>query len=157
MSSKVKPVPEGYATVTPYLIVKDCAGAIAFYKKAFGATERFRFDAPGGKIGHAELNIKDSIVMMADEWPDHGAKGPAAFGGTPVSLMIYCEDVDAWVKRAVDAGAKVTRPVEDQFYGDRAGEVVDPYGHKWHIATHIEDVSPEEMQRRMEALGKKSG
>lgn len=156
MNSKVRPIPEGYAAVMPYLIVNDCAGAIEFYKKAFGATERFRFDAPGGKIGHAEIEINGSIVMMADEYPEMGAKAPAAFGGSPVSLMVYCEDVDAMVKRAAEAGARIERPVENQFYGDRAGSIVDPYGHRWHIATHVEDVSPEEMKRRMQAFEKQS-
>jgi PhnB protein len=156
MSSKVKPIPEGYTAVTPYLIVADCAAAIEFYKKAFGATERFRFDAPGGKIGHAEIALNGSIIMLADEYPDMDAKSPRAYGGSPVSLMVYCEDVDALVKRAVDAGAEIVRPVENQFYGDRAGGLQDPFGHKWHIATHVEDVSPEEMKRRMEAFEKKS-
>jgi PhnB protein len=148
MASKAKFIPEGYNTVTPYLIVEGAARALAFYKKAFGAKEVMRFDGPDGKVGHAEIRIGNSPIMLADEFPDMGAKGPQAFGGSPVSLHLYVEDVDGLAKQAVAAGAKLTRPVEDQFYGDRLGSVTDPFGHVWHIATHKEDLSPEEMKKR---------
>src|SRR3954447_13114919 len=147
----VKPIPDGYHSVTPYLVVQGAAKALEFYKKAFGATELFRMPGPGGKIMHAEIRIGDSPVMLADEFPEMDARGPQTLGGTPVGLMIYCEDVDALFNQAVSAGAKVLRPVVDQFYGDRSGTVADPFGHKWTIATHKEDVSPEEMKRRMAA------
>ncbi len=147
----VKPIPEGYHSVTPYLIVRGGAEAIEFYKKAFGASELFRMDAPGGKIGHAEIKIGDSPIMLADEYPDMGYKGPQSLGGSPVSIMIYVEDVDAIFNRAVDSGATVKEALQDKFYGDRMGTVVDPFGHIWHIATHKEDVSPEEMERRAKA------
>jgi PhnB protein len=146
----VKPIPEGYHTATPYLIVRGAERALEFYKKAFGATELMRFPAPEGKIGHAEIKIGDSPIMLADEFPDMGNRSPQSFGGTPVSIMLYVEDVDAVAKRAVAAGAKEQRPVKDQFYGDRSGTFEDPFGHVWNIATHKEDVSPEEMRRRME-------
>jgi len=146
----VKPIPEGYRSVTPYLIVGDAAGAIEFYKKALGATERMRFAAPGGKVGHAEVTIGDSVVMLADEFPDMGFRGPKSLGGSAVSLMVYVEDVDTAFRRAIAAGAKELRPVKDQFYGDRSGTFEDPYGHVWTLGTHIEDVSPEEMKRRSE-------
>ena len=148
----VKPIPEGYHTVTPYLVVQGAAKALEFYKKAFGATELVRMPGPGGKVMHAEIRIGDSPVMLADEFPEMDARGPQALGGTPVGLCIYVENVDALFDRAVTAGAKVLRPVVDQFYGDRSGTVADPFGHKWTIATHKEDVSPEEMKRRMAAL-----
>jgi PhnB protein len=148
MASKTTFIPEGYNTVTPYLIVDGAERALAFYKKAFGAKEVMRFDGPGGKVGHAEIRIGNSPVMLADEFPDMGAKGPQAFGGSPVSLHLYVEDVDALAKQAVAAGAKLTRPVADQFYGDRLGSVTDPFGHVWHIATHKEDLTPEEMKKR---------
>jgi PhnB protein len=148
MASKVKAVPEGYNTVTPYIIVDGAAHALEFYKKAFGAKEVMRFNGPDGKVGHAEIRIGSSPVMLADEFPDMGAKGPQAFGGSPVSLHLYVEDVDALAKQAVAAGAKLTRPVADQFYGDRLGSVTDPFGHVWHIATHKEDLSPQEMKQR---------
>lgn len=153
MSVPVKPIPDGYHTVTPYLIVNDAAAAIEFYKKAFGAAELFRFPAPGGKIGHAEVKIGDSHIMLADEFPEMGAQSPQTIGGSPISLMLYVEDVDAMAKRAVAAGATVTRPVKDQFYGDRSGSFTDPFGHQWHIATHKEDISPEEMKKRAAAAG----
>jgi len=152
MAGKVKPIPDGYHRVTPYLIVDGAANAIEFYKKAFGASELLRFPAPDGRIGHAEVKIGDSTVMLADEHPERGARGPKAFGGSPISLLLYVEDVDRTVERAVAAGAKVTRPVADQFYGDRTGGIQDPFGHEWYVATHVEDVSPEEMQRRSEAM-----
>jgi PhnB protein len=147
----VKAIPEGYHAVTPYLIVDGAARAIEFYTRAFGARELFRMGAPGEKVGHAELQVGDSRIMLADEFPEMDARGPKSIGGTPVSLMIYVEDVDAVVPRAVAAGAKVVRPIQDQFYGDRSGNIEDPFGHKWTIATHKEDVSPEEMARRARA------
>ena len=155
MTSKVKPIPDGYTTVTPYLIVDGAAAALEFYTKAFGAKEIFRMPAPGGRIGHAEIMIGDSHIMLADEHPEIGAKGPKTIGGSPISIMLYVEDVDAVAKQAEAAGAKITRPVADQFYGDRTGGLEDPFGHTWYVATHIEDVSEEEMQKRMEAAHKK--
>ena len=152
MAGKVKAIPDGYGSITPYLVVNEAAGAIEFYKKAFGATEIMRMDAPGGKIGHAEIRIGDSVVMLADEHPDFGAHAPQRYGGTPVSLLLYVEDVDKVVKGAVDLGSKLQRPVQDQFYGDRSGTIFDPFGHQWTIATHKEDVTPEEMEKRMAAL-----
>jgi PhnB protein len=147
----VKPIPEGYHSVTPYLIIRGATAAIDFYKKAFGAIELFRFPAPEGKIGHAEIKIGDSPIMLADEFPDMGYKAPQTLGGSPVSIMIYVDDVDATFDRAVDAGATLKDAVSDKFYGDRMGTVVDPFGHVWHVATHKEDVSAEEMQRRAAA------
>jgi PhnB protein len=147
----VKPIPEGYHSVTPYLIIKGATEAIEFYTKAFGAIELFRFPAPGGKIGHAEIKIGDSPIMLADEYPDMGYKGPQSLGGSPVSLMIYVDDVDVVFDRAVNAGATVKEAVADKFYGDRVGGLVDPFGHVWHVATHKEDVSMEEMERRAKA------
>jgi len=146
---KPKPIPEGYHSVTPAVIVHDGAGALDFYKKAFGAEEVLRMPM-GDKIGHAEIKIGDSIVMLSDEWPDMGFLGPRTRGGTTVSLMIYVEDADSAFKRAVDAGGTAERPVENQFYGDRSGTLIDPFGHRWTISTHIEDVEPAEMNRRME-------
>ncbi len=155
MTSKVKPIPEGYHSLTPYLIIKNAADAIEFYKKAFGATELFRIDQPDGKIGHAEIKIGDSPIMLSDEFPEMGHRGPQSLGGSPVSLMLYVEDVDAVVNRATTAGAKLDRPVEDKFYGDRAGSLTDPFGHIWHIGTHKEDVSPQEMEKRAAAAAGK--
>jgi PhnB protein len=146
-------IPEGYHSVTPYLVVDGAAAALEFYTKAFGATELMRMPAPGGKIGHAEIMIGDSHVMLADEHPEQGHVGPKTVGGTPVGLMIYVPDVDTMFKTALSLGATETRPVEDQFYGDRMGSLKDPFGHNWMIATHIEDVSPEEMEKRMAAMG----
>ena len=154
MSNKVRPVPEGYHTATPYLIVKDGAGAIEFYKKAFGATELMRMADSSGKIGHAEIKIGDSVIMLADEVTEMGYRSPQSLGGSPVSILLYVEDVDALFSQAVATGAKVQRPVQDQFYGDRIGGVTDPFGHVWYIATHKEDVSPEEMQKRAAAAGR---
>jgi PhnB protein len=154
MTSKPKPVPDGYHTATPYLIVNGAAQAIEFYKKAFGATEMMRMAQPGGKIGHAEIKIGDSPIMLADESPDVGARSPQSIGGSPVSIMLYVEDVDRIFSQAVAAGAKVKRPVADQFYGDRTGGIEDPFGHLWYIATHKEDVSPEEMRKRAAAAGR---
>ena len=154
----VKPIPEGYHSVTPYLIIKGAADAIAFYQKAFGATELFRFPAPDGKIGHAEIKIGDSPIMLADEFAEMGYKGPQALGGSPVSLMIYLEDVDTVFNRAVEAGASVKEAVQDKFYGDRTGTLTDPFGHVWHVSTHKEDVSMEEMEERAkQASAKASG
>ena len=141
-------IPEGYHSVTPYLIVDGAEEAIRFYERAFGATEMLRLPM-GGKIGHAEVRIGDSIVMLSDEWPDYGKLGPASRGGATSSLMIYLEDVDAAFERAIAAGATLERPVEDQFYGDRSGTVTDPFGHSWTLSTHVEDVAEDEMQRRM--------
>jgi PhnB protein len=146
----VKPIPDGYHTVTPYLIVRGAAGALEFYKKAFGATELFRMAGPGDRVGHAEIALGDSRIMLADEHPEFGAVSPQTVGGTPVSLCLYVPDVDALAERAVAAGAKVLRPVKDQFYGDRSGTFADPFGHVWTIATHKEDLSPQELQRRGE-------
>ena len=147
----VKPIPEGYHTATPYLIIEGAANAIEFYKQAFGATELFRFPAPSGKIGHAEIKIGDSPIMLADAYPDMGYNGPKSLGGSPVSLMIYVEDVDTVFNRAVDAGATVKEAVSDKFYGDRIGTLIDPFGHVWHVSTHKEDVSLEEMEKRAKA------
>jgi PhnB protein len=149
----VKPIPEGYHSVTPYLIIEGATQALEYYKKAFGATELFRMPAPDGKIGHAEIKIGDSIIMLADEYPEMGFKGPQ--GGSPVGLMIYVPDVDTQFKKAIDAGGKVMKPLQDQFYGDRSGTLTDPFGHVWTISTHKEDVSPEEMDRRHQEFVKK--
>ena len=143
-----KPIPEGYHTITPYLAVDDAAEAIEYYQKAFGAKERVRMKAPDGKIGHAELEIGDSLVMLSDPFPQATTKSPSELGGTSASVFMYVEDVDATVKQAVDAGAKVTMEVSDQFWGDRFGSVVDPFGHQWSIATHVEDLTPEEIAER---------
>ena len=151
MTSRVKPIPDGYYTATPYLIVREAAKAIEFYRQAFGATELMRMPAPGGKVGHAEIRIGNSTIMLADEAPEMGARSPETIGGSPISILLYVEDVDAVFKQAVAAGAKVTRPVKDQFYGDRMGGITDPFGHAWYIATHKEDVSPEEMKTRAAA------
>jgi PhnB protein len=154
MTTTVKPIPEGYHTATPYLIVRNAARAIEFYKKAFGATELMRMAEPSGRIGHAEIRIGDSPIMLADEVPEMGFRSPESFGGSPVSILLYVEEVDAVFNQAVAAGAKVQRPVADQFYGDRTGGVTDPFGHTWYIATHKEDVSPEEMRKRAAAAGR---
>ena len=146
----VKPIPEGYHTVTPYLIVKDARRALEFYKKVFAANELMRFEM-GDRIGHAEIKIGDSIIMLADEFPEMGHRSPKSLGGSPVGLAIYVPDVDTLAKQIVAAGAKVQRPVKDQFYGDRSGTFEDPFGHVWTIATHKEDLSPEEVQRRFKA------
>lgn len=144
----VKPIPEGYHTVTSYLIIDGAADAIEYYKKAFGATELFRFPAPGGKIGHAEIKIGDSPIMLADAYPELGYNGPKSLNGSPVSLMIYVDSVDTVFSRAVEAGASVKEAVTDKFYGDRMGTLIDPFGHVWHIGTHKEDISVEEMKKR---------
>ena len=145
------PIPEGYSTITPYLIVTGAERAIEFYKKVFGATELMRFAQPDGKIGHAEIKIGNSIVMLADESPDMGYRSPQSLGGSGTGIMLYVEDVDTVFQRAVEAGAKTHQAVKNQFYGDRSGSLIDPFGHMWTVATHVEDVSPEEMQHRMEA------
>ena len=147
----VKTIPDGYHSVTPYLIISGAADAIDYYKNAFGATELLRMPAPGGKVGHAEIKIGDSPIMLADEFPEMGYKSPTTLGGSPVSIMIYVEDVDSVFKKAITAGGKEQRPVKDQFYGDRSGTLADPFGHIWHVATHTEDVSAEEMERRASA------
>jgi len=144
-----KAIPEGYHSLTPYLIFKDAAAAIEFYKRALGATELYRMPAPGGKIGHAELQIGDSRLMLADEAPDWGALSARTVGGTPVTLHLYSEDVDALADRFVKAGGKVLRAVQNQFYGDRSGQFEDPEGYKWNLSQHVEDVPMEEMERRM--------
>ena len=154
--AKVKPIPDGYHSITPYLCCDGASAAIDFYKRAFGATERLRMDAPGGKVGHAELEIGDSVIMLADEFPEMDFRAPKGGGGTPVNLHLYVDDVDATFARAVKEGARVLRPLEDKFYGDRSGSLADPFGHVWHLATHTEDLSPEEMKRRGEAEAKKA-
>ena len=154
MTSRAKPIPEGYHTATPYLIVRDAASAIEFYKRAFGAAELMRMAEPSGKVRHAEIKIGNSPIMLVDEFPEIGARSPQSFGGSPVSFLLYVEDVDAVFSQAVAAGAKVLHPVEDQFYGDRRGGVTDPFGHLWYIATHKEDLTPEEMRKRAAAAGR---
>ncbi len=148
----VKPIPDGYPRVTPYLIIDGASAAIEFYGSVLGATERMRMPAPDDKVGHAELQIGDSVIMLADEAPGMGARGPRAVGGTPVTLHVYVEDVDSVFDRAVEAGAKALSPVEDRFYGDRSGQFEDPFGHRWDVATHVEDVPPEDMAKRMAAM-----
>jgi len=150
----VKPVPDGYPSLTPYLIVRDGAAAVAFYQTVFGARLRMKLDGPGGKVGHAELEIGNSVVMLADEHPEMGALAPPSVGGTPVGLHLYLDEVDAVAKKAVANGAILKRPVENQFYGDRLGSIVDPFGHLWHISTHVEDVAPDEIARRAAALAR---
>jgi PhnB protein len=148
----VKPIPDGYPQITPYLAVAGGGDAIDFYTKVFGARERMRMPGPDGKIGHAELEIGNSLIMLADEFPDMGHRGPKTVGGTPVTINIYVEDVDDVFERAVEAGAKELRPVENQFYGDRSGQFEDPFGHKWSVATHVEDVPADEMEKRAAAM-----
>lgn len=146
-----KPIPEGYHAATPYLIIKGAAEAIEFYKRAFGASELLRMADPQGRVGHAEIKIGDSVIMLADEHPAMGYRSPRSLGGSSVSILLYLEDVDTVFQRAVKTGARVLRPVANQFYGDRSGTLEDPFGHVWTVATHVEDVPPEEMQRRAEA------
>ncbi|MDQ6733580.1 MAG: VOC family protein [Nitrospirota bacterium] len=148
----IQPIPEGYHTATPYLIVKGAGLAIEFYKQAFGASEVMRMDGPNGRVGHAEIRIGDSPIMLADEYPEMGIRSPQSLGGAGVSMLLYVEDVDARFKKAIAAGAKEIKPVQDQFYGDRSGTLEDPFGHVWTIATHKEDVSPDEMKKRSEAF-----
>jgi len=154
---KVHFIPKGYHSVTPYLACKDAARAIDFYKQAFGAAEMMRMPAPGGKIGHAEVKISDSRVMLTDEYPEMDFLGPLARGGTTVHIHVYVKDVDAMVERAVAAGAKLIREVKDQFYGDRSGSLQDPFGHIWHLATHKEELSKAEMRKRAEKAMKERG
>jgi PhnB protein len=152
-----KPIPDGYHTVTPYLIIQGAARAIKFYEEAFDATELFRMADPGGKVGHAEISIGDSRIMLADEHPDMGFRSPQSLGGSAVGIHLYVEDVDSMAGRAVAAGATVLRAVQDQFYGDRSGTLVDPFGHVWTLATHERDVSPEEIEKHFEASLKQEG
>ena len=149
----VKPIPEGYPRVSPYLVVDGAQKAIEFYTTVLGFAERMRMPGPDGRIGHAELQLDDSVVMLADEFPEVGAKSPSAYGGSPVSLTVYVEDVDATFERATESGATVVRPLENQFYGDRSATFDDPFGHRWTIHSHVEDVSPEEMARRAAEMG----
>ena len=149
--AKVNPIPEGYHSVTPYLSIKGAAAAIDFYKKVFGATELFRMAGPEGKIGHAEIKIGNSPIMLADEYPEMEFVSPQTLKGTPVGLMIYVDDVDTMFKQAISAGATEVKPLQNQFYGDRSGTLKDPFGHVWTVATHVEDVAPEEMERRAAA------
>jgi PhnB protein len=146
--AKVKPIPDGYHSITPYLIIRGAKKAMEFYSKAFGAQEVFKMEDEKGTIGHAEMRIGSSIFMLADEKPNMPHKSPATLGGSPISIMLYVEDVDSTFKQAVSAGAEVERPLANQFYGDRTGGVKDPFGFSWYISTHVEDVSPEEMERR---------
>lgn len=148
---KVQPIPAGYHSITPYLVVKDAAAALAFYKKAFGAVEKLRMEEKG-RIGHAEIQIGTSRMMLADEYPDMGARAPLPGNPPPVGIMLYVKDVDSVFKRAVAAGAAVERPLTTQFYGDRMGGIIDPFGHRWYIGTHVENVSPKELKRRMAAM-----
>jgi PhnB protein len=148
----VKPIPDGYTEITPYLFIDGASAAIDYYKTVFGAQERMRLPGPDGKIGHAELTIGNSVLMLADESADMGALGPKSVGGTAVSLMVYVPDVDATFKTAIANGGKELQAVDDKFYGDRSGELEDPFGHRWSISTHVEDVSEEEMSRRMQAM-----
>jgi len=150
----VKPIPDGYASVTPYLIINGAAQALDFYKKVFNASERMRMPTPDGKIGHAEIQIGNSVIMLADECPERGAKSPHTIGGTPVSIHLYVANSDEIYTKAVAAGATQLQPVKNQFYGDRSGGFTDPFGHSWYVSTHIEDVSPEELKKRMEAMRK---
>ena len=152
MTNQVKPIPDGFRGATPYLCVKGAAEAIDFYRRAFGAVELMRMGAPGDRVGHAEIKINDALIMISDEFPEMKFVSPQTLGGTPVMLYLYFEDVDAVAERAVAAGAKLIKPVADQFYGDRSGRLEDPFGHSWYIATHIEDVSPGEAVRRAAAL-----
>jgi PhnB protein len=151
MAGKVNAIPSGYHTLTPYLVVNDASRAIEFYKQVFGAKETVRMGGPGGKVGHAELKIGDSMLMLSDEMPGSGNRSPQSLGGSPVSVFMYVENVDSVFDQAVKAGAKADKPPEDMFWGDRFGHLTDPFGHLWAIATHIEDVAPEEMRKRAQA------
>ena len=153
MAKPGKPIPDGFHTVTPHLTMKNAGEAIEFYRKAFGAEEVARMPGPGGSVMHAEIRIGDSPIMLNDEFPEHGARGPKTIGGTPVSIHLYVNDVDALFDRAVKAGAKVTMPIADMFWGDRFGKLEDPFGHQWSLATHKEDVTPEECMERAKAAG----
>ncbi len=151
--AEVKPIPDGYPRVTPYLCIDGASAAIDFYREVFAASERMRMPAPDGKVGHAELQLGDSVIMLSDEFPEMGVRSPQTVGGTPVTLSVYVEDVDGVFDRAIQAGATALRPVEDQFYGDRTGQFEDPFGHRWSVATHVEDVPPDEMARRAAEAG----
>jgi PhnB protein len=153
----VKPTPDGFHNVTPYLFVRNAAGAIDFYKSVFGAAEIMRMPGPDGRIMHAEIKIGDSIVMLADENPHMGMMSPQTVGGFSAGMHVYVEKVDAVVQKAIDNGAKLLRPIKDQFYGDRSGSVLDPFGHLWSVATHVEDVSPEELKKRMAGMSQAAG
>lgn len=148
----VQPIPEGYPQVMPYLSIQGASEAIDFYSKVFGFTEIVRMGGPDGKVGHAELKLGESVIMLSDEMPDMGNKSPKTIGGSPVTIALYIEDVDSVYKRAIDAGAKEVSPLENQFYGDRSGQFEDPFGHRWNVSSHIEDVSPEEMEKRMNEM-----
>ena len=148
----VKPIPEGYHTVTPYLYIDGAARAIEFYKRAFGATELFRMDGPDGRVGHAEIKIGDSVIMLADEHPEMGVRGPKTLGGSSCCLLLYVANVDELFRQAIAAGGKEVRPVKDQFYGDRSGSLEDPFGHNWSLATHVEDLSLDEVKRRFDSF-----
>lgn len=148
MAGKVNPIPQGYHSLTPYLVANDASRAIEFYTQAFGAKELVRMGGPGGKIGHAELKIGDSMLMISDEMPGSGSRSPQSLGGSPVSIFMYVENVDSVFNKAVQAGAKADMPPQDMFWGDRFGKLTDPFGHSWALATHIEDVAPEEMKKR---------
>jgi PhnB protein len=154
--ANVSPIPQGYHSITPYLFIQGASSAIDYYKKVFGAEERMRMPGPDGRVMHAELQIGDSIVMLADENPEMGAKSPKTIGGAASSLHVYVRDVDTTTQKAVDGGGQLVRPVKNQFYGDRSGSIIDPFGHLWSIATHIEDVSPEEMKKRMAKMATQS-
>lgn len=149
--ANVQPIPDRYGSVTPYLCVDGAADAIDFYSRVFGATEQMRMPSPGGKIGHAELNLGDSVIMLADEHPEMGFLSPKSIGGTPVTIHLYVEDVDMVFRRAIDEGATAERELENQFYGDRSGQFTDPFGHRWSVATHVEDVPADEMEKRVAA------
>ena len=152
MANNVKPIPEGYEHATPYLIIRGAGKAIEFYKKALGAVEIARYEDDKGRVGHAEIKIGGALIMLADEYPEMNIKSPASLGGSPVMVHLYVNDVDSTFNRAVAEGSRIFQPLQDKFYGDRAGSLIDPFGHAWSLATHIEDVSPEEMKRRMEAV-----
>ena len=147
-----KAIPAGHHTVTPYLAIKNAVKALEFYKKAFGATESYKLMMPDGRLGHAEIRLGNSVIMLSDEFPEFGGKSPQTLGGSPVSIHLYVEDVDGFFKRALAAGAKERKQVMDQFYGDRSGQLEDPFGHLWWVATHKEDVAPEEMEKRVQAM-----
>jgi PhnB protein len=150
--SPVQAIPAGHHTVTPYLAIKNGAKALEFYKKAFGATESFKLTMPDGRLGHAEIRLGDSVIMLSDEFPEYGGRSPETLGGSPVSIHLYVDDVDAFFEKALAAGAKARKPVMDQFYGDRSGQLEDPFGHLWWVATHKEDIAPAEMQKRVQAM-----
>jgi PhnB protein len=154
MTAKVKPIPDGYRSVTPYLIVNAGSTAIDFYKKIFGAKEKMRIPGPDGKVGHAEITIGDSVIMLADECPEMNARGPLTVGGSSVGILLYVTDVDAVVTKAVASGATLKNKVENKFYGDRSGTIQDPFGHIWHVSTHVEDVAEEELERRLKQMSK---